>query len=131
MYRIVTKEALKPTVILYEIEAPMVARKAQPGQFIILRVARAFRSGSHRGRGWEEFSDAVIRRLNERRDHLVFLLWGAAAQQKAALIDPERHLVLTAAPPSPRSADRGFFGCRHFSRANAYLRAHGIPEIEW
>ena len=76
-------------------------------------------------------SDAVIRRLNERRDHLVFLLWGAAAQQKAALIDPERHLVLTAAHPSPRSADRGFFGCRHFSRANAYLRAHGIPEIEW
>ena len=73
----------------------------------------------------------VIRRLNERRDHLVFLLWGAAAQQKAALIDPERHLVLTAAHPSPRSADRGFFGCRHFSRANAYLRAHGIPEIEW
>ena len=69
--------------------------------------------------------------LNERRDHLVFLLWGAAAQQKAALIDPERHLVLTAAHPSPRSADRGFFGCRHFSRANAYLRAHGIPEIEW
>ena len=61
----------------------------------------------------------------------VFLLWGAAAQQKAALIDPERHLVLTAAHPSPRSADRGFFGCRHFSRANAYLRAHGIPEIEW
>ena len=94
-------------------------------------TTRAFRSGSHRGRGWEEFSDAVIRRLNERRDHLVFLLWGAAAQQKAALIDPERHLVLTAAHPSPRSADRGFFGCRHFSRANAYLRAHGIPEIEW
>ena len=94
-------------------------------------TTRAFRSGSHRGRGWEEFSDTVIRRLNERRDHLVFLLWGAAAQQKAALIDPERHLVLTAAHPSPRSADRGFFGCRHFSRANAYLRAHGIPEIEW
>ena len=65
-------------------------------------TTRAFRSGSHRGRGWEEFSDAVIRRLNERRDHLVFLLWGAAAQQKAALIDPERHLVLTAAHPSPR-----------------------------
>ena len=94
-------------------------------------TTRAFRSGSHRGRGWEEFSDAVIRRLNERRDHLVFLLWGAAAQQKAALSDPGRHLVLTAAHPSPRSADRGFFGCRHFSRANAYLRAHGIPEIEW
>ena len=70
-------------------------------------TTRAFRSGSHRGRGWEEFSGAVIRRLNERRDHLVFLLWGAAAQQKAALIDPERHLVLTAAHPSPRSADRG------------------------
>lgn len=70
-------------------------------------TTRAFRSGSHRGRGWEEFSDAVIRRLNERRDHLVFLLWGAAAQQKAALIDPERHLVLTAAHPSPRRPTGG------------------------
>ena len=75
-------------------------------------TTRAFRSGSHRGRGWEEFSDAVIRRLNERRDHLVFLLWGAAAQQKAALIDPERHLVLTAAHPSPPGGAPGGVGGR-------------------
>ena len=94
-------------------------------------TVRAFDSGSHRGHGWEEFSDAVIRRLSDRRDHLVFLLWGAEAQRKIPLIDASRHLILTAAHPSPRSADRGFFGCRHFSRTNSYLREHGIPEIEW
>ena len=94
-------------------------------------TVRAFDSGSHRGHGWEEFSDAVIRHLSDRRDHLVFLLWGAEAQCKIPLIDASRHLILTAAHPSPRSADRGFFGCRHFSRANSYLREHGIAEIEW
>ena len=94
-------------------------------------TVRAFRSGSHRDRGWETFTDAVIRRLNDEREHLVFMLWGSYAQRKGAIIDPSRHLVLSAAHPSPRSADRGFFGCRHFSRANDYLRQHGIPEIEW
>ena len=94
-------------------------------------TVRAFRSGSHRDRGWETFTDAVIRRLNDEREHLVFMLWGSYAQRKGAIIDSSRHLVLSAAHPSPRSADRGFFGCRHFSRANDYLRQHGIPEIEW
>ena len=94
-------------------------------------TVRAFRSGSHRDRGWETFTDAVIRRLNDEREHLVFMLWGSYAQRKGAIIDPSRHLVLSAAHPSPRSADRGFFGCRHFSRANDYLRQPGIPEIEW
>ena len=73
----------------------------------------------------------MIRRLNDEREHLVFMLWGSYAQRKGAIIDPSRHLVLSAAHPSPRSADRGFFGCRHFSQANDYLRQHGIPEIEW
>lgn len=90
-------------------------------------TVRAFRSGSHRDRGWEMFTDAVIRRLNDEREHLVFMLWGSYAQRKGAIIDPSRHLVLSAAHPSPRSADRGFFGCRHFSRANDYLRQHGNP----
>lgn len=94
-------------------------------------TVRAFQSGSHRDRGWETFTDAIVRALNEEREHLVFMLWGAYAQRKGAIIDRSRHLVLTAAHPSPRSADRGFFGCRHFSRANAYLREHGLPEIEW
>lgn len=94
-------------------------------------TVRAFQSGSHRDRGWETFTDAIVRALNEEREHLVFMLWGAYAQRKGAIIDRSRHLVLTAAHPSPRSADRGFFGCRHFSRANAYLREHGRPEIEW
>ena len=94
-------------------------------------TVRAHQAGSHRGRGWERFTDAVIRELNERKEHLVFMLWGANAQKKGAFIDRSRHCVLTAPHPSPLSADRGFFGCRHFSRANAYLRDHGIAEIDW
>ncbi len=94
-------------------------------------TVRAHESGSHRNMGWETFSDAVIRTLNDERENLVFMLWGAYAREKAALIDPEKHLVLTAAHPSPRSADRGFFGCRHFSRANAFLRSRGLGEIDW
>ena len=73
----------------------------------------------------------MIRELNEREERLVFMLWGAYAQKKGAFIDRSRHCVLTAPHPSPLSADRGFFGCRHFSRANAYLRDHGIAEIDW
>lgn len=91
----------------------------------------AGKAGSHQGKGWEIFTDVVIRRLSEKRDHLVFLLWGRYAQQKAALIDSNRHLVLTAAHPSPYSASSGFFGCRHFSKANEYLVKHGEKSIEW
>ena len=94
-------------------------------------TVRAGESGSHAGHGWEEFTDAVFRLLNDRREHLVLMLWGAYAQRKGSIIDRNRHLVLTAAHPSPRSADRGFFGCCHFSRANEYLRQHGLQEIEW
>lgn len=91
----------------------------------------AHRAGSHQKRGWEEFTDAAIHRLAEEREHLVFMLWGKYAQEKGNFIDFEKHLVLTAAHPSPFSADKGFFGCRHFSQANAYLGAHGQTPIEW
>ena len=88
-------------------------------------------AGSHRGRGWEQFTDATIQWLNARRDHLVFLLWGRDARRKKALIDVARHLVLEAAHPSPLSAHAGFFGCGHFSQANSYLLAHGYKPIVW
>lgn len=94
-------------------------------------TVRAGQPGSHQRRGWEEFTDAVIRALNAKREHLVFMLWGAYAQKKGAFIDRSRHLVLEAPHPSPFSADRGFFGCRHFSKANAYLEANGIAPIAW
>jgi uracil-DNA glycosylase len=89
------------------------------------------RPGSHANRGWERFTDRVIRELNDRREHLVFLLWGAYAQKKAAFVDRSRHLVLEAPHPSPLSAHRGFFGCRHFSRANEYLCKHNKTPISW
>lgn len=89
-------------------------------------------AASHQGRGWEAFTDAVIRVLNEEREHLVFLLWGNYAQRKGRFIDARRHLVLKAAHPSPLSANRGgWFGCRHFSQANRYLEAHGVAPIDW
>lgn len=89
-------------------------------------------AASHQGRGWETFTDAVIRVLNDEREHLVFLLWGNYAQRKGRFIDARRHLVLKAAHPSPLSANRGgWFGCRHFSQANRYLEAHGVAPIDW
>jgi uracil-DNA glycosylase len=88
-------------------------------------------AGAHQGKGWEEFTDAVVRSLNEKREGLVFLLWGAYAQKKGAHIDQQRHLVLKAPHPSPLSAHRGFFGCGHFSRANSWLGEHNQPEIDW
>lgn len=94
-------------------------------------TVQAHQAGSHQRKGWEEFTDAVIRCLAEEREHLVFILWGAYAQKKGAFIDRNKHLVLTSAHPSPLSAYNGFFGNRHFSRANAYLSEHGIAEIDW
>lgn len=94
-------------------------------------TVRAHQAASHQGHGWEEFTDEVILRLAHDREHLVFILWGAHAARKRGLIDPARHLVLTSAHPSPLSAMRGFFGNRHFSRANAYLEAHGKTPIIW
>ena len=94
-------------------------------------TVRAHQAGSHQGKGWEEFTDAVIKRINDEKENVVFMLWGAYAQKKGAFIDRTRHCVLTAPHPSPLSADRGFFGCKHFSKANEYFRSKGLPEIDW
>lgn len=94
-------------------------------------TVRAHMAGSHQGRGWETFTDAVIAHLAREREHLVFLLWGSYAIKKGAFIDRTRHLVLTSPHPSPLSAHRGFFGNHHFSRANEYLTAHGKTPIMW
>jgi uracil-DNA glycosylase len=88
-------------------------------------------AGSHQRKGWEQFTDAAIRQLNDERDGLVFMLWGSYAQKKGAIIDRARHCVLTAPHPSPLSAHRGFIGCGHFSEANRYLESHGLAPIDW
>jgi uracil-DNA glycosylase len=87
--------------------------------------------GSHANKGWERFTSKVIEELNVRKEHLVFLLWGAYAQKKAEFVDRTKHLVLTAPHPSPLSAHRGFLGCKHFSQANAYLARHHQQPIDW
>ena len=94
-------------------------------------TVRAHQAGSHQRRGWEEFTDAAIRVLAEEREHLVFILWGGYAQRKGAFIDRNKHLVLSSAHPSPLSAYNGFFGNKHFSRANEYLKTYGETEIVW
>lgn len=96
----------------------------------VLTVERQ-RAGSHQGKGWERFTDAVIDRLNRDREGLVFLLWGSYALKKGRLIDRERHLVLEAPHPSPLSAYRGFFGCGHFAKTNAWFRQRGETPIDW
>jgi uracil-DNA glycosylase len=88
-------------------------------------------AGSHQGKGWERFTDRIVAELNQHRNNLVFLLWGSYAAKKGDSIDSSRHLVLKAPHPSPLSAHRGFFGCRHFSRANSYLQEHGLEPIHW
>lgn len=106
---------------------------AEQGVLLLNTVltVRAGQAHSHAALGWERFTDCVIARLNEHREHIVFMLWGSHAQKKGAFIDRSRHLVLSAPHPSPLSAYRGFFGCRHFSQANAYLKAQGLAEIDW
>lgn len=94
-------------------------------------TVRAHTAGSHQGRGWEQFTDAVIKALSEEREHLVFMLWGNYAKAKGAHIDRSKHLVLEAPHPSPFSAASGFFGCKHFSKANDYLISHGMTPIDW
>lgn len=88
-------------------------------------------AGSHQNKGWETFTDAAIIQLSERRDGLIFVLWGNYAGAKKALIEPSCHFILTAAHPSPLSATRGFFGCRHFSQINNLLKQMNVPEIDW
>jgi uracil-DNA glycosylase len=89
------------------------------------------RAASHRDRGWERFTDAVVAEVNAKPEPVVFLLWGSYAQKKAAFVDQTRHLVLKAPHPSPLSAHSGFFGCRHFSKANAFLESRGLAPIDW
>lgn len=94
-------------------------------------TVRAHQANSHAGCGWAWFTDSVIRIISEKKEHVVFILWGGNARSKKPLIDREKHLVLECAHPSPLSAYNGFFGCRHFSKANAWLEAHGISPIDW
>jgi uracil-DNA glycosylase len=94
-------------------------------------TVRANRAGSHQNKGWERFTDAVIKTLSDEKEGLVFLLWGNFAIAKASLIDQGKHHILTAAHPSPFSAHKGFFGCRHFSMTNEILQAQGKPPVDW
>ncbi len=105
---------------------------AEQGVFLLNAslTVRAGQAASHSGIGWSQFTDEVIRILSDKKDHLVFLLWGNYAKSKKELIDTSRHLVLEAAHPSPL-ARGAFFGCRHFSRTNDYLVSHGLPPIDW
>lgn len=101
---------------------------------LLLNTTLTVRSGqaaSHQGLGWETFTDEVIMAVNRQREHVVFLLWGTPARRKASMIDRTRHLILEAPHPSPLSASRGFFGCRHFSACNTYLQQYGLTPIEW
>ena len=150
------KEAVPPSLqnvfkeIASDLRQPLahkdgdLTRWAEQGVLLLnaTLTVRAHEAGSHQGHGWEEFTDAAIRALSTEREHLVFMLWGNYAKQKGAHIDPSsakateghggsKHLVLEAPHPSPFSASSGFFGCKHFSKANAYLAEHGIEPIHW
>lgn len=94
-------------------------------------TVRAKNPGSHQNKGWEQFTDAAIQAISKEKENVIFLLWGAYAQKKGQVINKSKHLILECAHPSPFSADRGFFGCRHFSKANEYLEEHGLETIEW
>ncbi len=106
---------------------------AEQGVLLLNTVltVRAHQANSHRGIGWEQFTDAVIRAVNDEDRPIVFLLWGRSAQEKRSMLTNPRHLILTAPHPSPLSAYRGFFGCKHFSQANAFLEEHGVEPIDW
>ncbi|NGM65700.1 uracil-DNA glycosylase [Sphingobacterium sp. SGR-19] len=94
-------------------------------------TVRAHQAASHQKRGWEEFTDQIIHLVSQKLENVVFMLWGSYAQKKSLLIDTQKHLILKAVHPSPLSAHRGFFGCKHFSQANAYLQSKGRKPIDW
>ena len=106
---------------------------AEQGVFLLnaMLTVEKNKPSSHRDIGWQDFTDAVIRTLSREREHLVFMLWGAFAQKKSVLINKHKHLILTSPHPSPFSANRGFFGNQHFSKANHYLEEHGLGAIDW
>lgn len=108
-------------------------RWAEQGVLLLNSVltVRAHQAASHAGRGWEQFTDAVVRIIGERKQGLVYMLWGSYAQRKGQMADPARNLILKSVHPSPLSVYRGFFGCRHFSQANAYLQSVGKTPIVW
>ncbi|MBR7183437.1 MAG: uracil-DNA glycosylase [Alistipes sp.] len=108
-------------------------RWAEQGVLLLNAVltVRAHQPASHAGRGWEIFTDAVVRAIAERKEGVVYMLWGSYAQKKGAIADPSKNLILKSVHPSPLSSYRGFFGSRHFSQANTYLRSIGKPEIIW
>ena len=106
---------------------------AEQGVLLLNTVltVRAHQANSHRGHGWEQFTDAIIRAVENEDRPIVYMLWGTPAQSKAPMITNPKHLVLKAPHPSPLSAYRGFFGCGHFSQCNAFLKAHGEEPINW
>ncbi|MBR4995324.1 MAG: uracil-DNA glycosylase [Alistipes sp.] len=108
-------------------------RWAEQGVLLLNSVltVRAHLAASHAGKGWEQFTDAVVRIISERKQNLVYMLWGSYAQRKGQVVDAGRNLVLKSVHPSPLSAYRGFFGCKHFSQANAYLQSVGREPVEW
>lgn len=110
-----------------------LTRWAKQGVLLLnsILTVRAHKASSHKDRGWEIFTDRVIKEISENKKNIVFMLWGSYAKNKGIQIDKSKHLVLTSVHPSPLSVYRGFFGCKHFSRANEYLREHNIEEIEW
>ena len=121
-----------------DVGAPMplsgeLERWAEQGVLLLNAVltVRAHEAASHAGHGWERFTDAVVRAIAERKEGIVYMLWGSYAQKKGSIADPSRNLILKAVHPSPLSAYRGFFGCKHFSAANAYLTSIGKEPIEW
>lgn len=108
-------------------------RWAQQGVLLLnaTLTVRANQAGSHQKKGWEQFTDAVVKTISDQKENVVFLLWGRYAQEKGKIIDREKHHVLTAPHPSPFSVHSGFFGCKHFSKTNAYLKSIGEKEIDW
>ena len=108
-------------------------RWAEQGVLLLNSVltVKAHNAASHAGRGWEIFTDAVVRAIAERKEGVVYMLWGSYAQRKGAIANPERNLILHSVHPSPLSSYRGFFGCKHFSKANEYLKRIGKEEIKW
>ncbi len=116
-----------------ESEKTDLSRWAKQGVFLLNAVLTVVRNRptSHAGKGWEEFTDYVIKTLSDKRENVVFMLWGSFARSKKGLIDKNKHLILESPHPSPLSASRGFFGNKHFLRANEYLKKHGVEPIDW
>lgn len=113
--------------------SPYLVKWAEQGVLLLNTVltVRAGQANSHKGRGWEVLTDSIISKLNERQEPIVFMLWGANARAKKSLITGKQHLILECPHPSPLSAYAGFFGSKHFSKCNAFLKSHGYQEIDW